>query len=394
MNERRTLFARVVILLIVIGAVFIAVSRAEAPAITHPVPEVATTTPIAEAVATTTPHIATSTATSTITSASPKATTSVQKSKKTSPVAPESKPVTPSSSPNEIVRIQNPYTIPPLTFETVNTSARQALVNIFCATPAGVLKPITGSGIMIDPRGVVLTNAHVAQYVLIAQSQKTDLTCEVRTGAPAARKWVPVVMYIPPVWVEKHASEIVKSNVRGTGEHDYALLYMSATFDGKAVSNDIPSIQPDPREAIAFVDDNVLVASYPVEFYGGNIIQGNLSPVTSITAIRQLLTFGSGSADALSLGGVIGAQSGSSGGGVINQWNRIVGLITTTSSGATTGERDLHAISTAYISRDLAALTGADLASILSKDPKATAQAFAPTALSLADALIAVIRGN
>ncbi len=247
---------------------------------------------------------------------------------------------------------------------------------------------------MIDPRGIVLTNAHVAQYVLIAESGKTDLECSVRTGAPAVAKWVPVALYVPSAWINIHAADIIKSHALGTGEHDFALLYMAATVDGSPRPPSFAYVAPDTREAVAFVDDTVLAASYPVEFVGGSVIQSDLFPVTSITTVRQLFTLSTAKADVLSLGGIIGAQSGSSGGGVVNQWGRLVGIITTTSDGATTGARDLHAITTAYINRDLIALTGSSLSETLASDPRSGAEAFLPAAAALADKLISVISGR
>lgn len=103
------------------------------------------------------------------------------------------------------------------------------------------------------------------------------------------------------------------------------------------------------------------------------------------------MEFGVGSEDALSLGGIIGAQSGSSGGAVVNQWNKVIGLITTTSRGATTAERDLHAITTAYINRDIKIQTGMNLAETLAHDPKVMADAFRPQAADLAQKLINAI---
>ncbi len=397
MNLLRSPLVHFGALLILIVGFFVVIHNPE-PVGELTVPTVATTTEAVEQLATSSVPVSTVATTATTSSATSSkavvASSTVPKAKKTSIQASKSsKPAT--SSPNDILRIENPYTTPPLTFEAINIAARAALVNIYCSTAnTGTLKPITGSGIMVDPRGVVLTNAHVAQYVLISQSGRSDLKCEVRTGAPAMSKWVPVVLYIPAVWINQHANEIIKTHVTGTGEHDYALLYMAASVNGTPLPDSYAYVSPDTREAVAFVDDNVLAASYPVEFSGGSIIQSNLYPVSSITTVRQLLTFTVGQADAISLGGIIGAQSGSSGGGVVNQWNRLVGLITTTSEGATTGERDLHAITTAYINRDLVTQTGSGLMATLAKDPKAGATAFLPEATTLGQKLIDVVLGR
>ncbi len=396
MSRLRRLYAPFAILVLVIAGLLFVFQRAEAPSVIAPADtETATTT---ESVATTSPisTVATTTvATSTPEKKGGSVASTTPKAKKASITAKKSSPSVATSSPNDILRVENPYPTPPLAFEAVNVAARGALVNIYCATPfVGTLKPVTGSGIMVDPRGIVLTNAHVAQYVLIAQTEKTDFECYVRSGAPAVRKWVPAVMYIPTTWINVHASEIGQSRVLGTGEHDFALLYMAKTTDGSPLPESFEAVRPDVREAIGFVDDSVLVASYPVEFVGGSVIQSELYPVTSITTIKQLLTFTVGKADAVSLGGVIGAQSGSSGGGIVNQWNRLIGLITTTSEGSTTDKRDLHAITTAYINRALITLTGKGFIETLAQDPKAATAAFKPTADALGDRLINVILGH
>jgi hypothetical protein len=395
MHDLRSIVAHGALLVVLVAGVLFVVHRAET---TGDLPVQSETTQSTTTVATSTIDmlIASSSATSTVLMLGTSTATSTKKAKKASIQATKSPTVSPAtSSPNDILRIENPYSTPPQAFESINISARAALVNILCSTKTGgSLKPITGSGIMVDSRGIILTNAHVAQYVLIAQSNMSDLFCTVRTGAPAAGNWVPVVMYIPSVWINEHAADIVKSHALGTGEHDYALLYVASTTDGSPLPHSFSAVTPDSREAIAFVDDSVLVASYPVEFVGGGIISSDLFPVSSIATIGRLLTFNVGSADVLSVGGVIGAQSGSSGGGVVNQWNRLVGLITTTSDGATTAERDLHAITTGYINRDLKAQTGHSLSETLAQDPRTASETFLPEAKKLTDALIAVILGH
>ena len=274
-------------------------------------------------------------------------------------------------------RTENPYPFPPKDFTAVNEEARAALVNIFCAARNGSLRPTSASGIIIDPRGVILTNAHVAQYVLLASDPGVDLSCVIRTGSPAVARFVPEVLYIPPVWIEGHAKDIKTSRPLGTGEHDYALLRIKETLLGSPLSSSFPFIPIDAREAIGFVDDQVLVASYPAEFIGGMTAQLGLYPVTSITTIKGLLTFGEeGTVDIVSIGGVIGAQSGSSGGAIVNAWGRLIGLISTTSEGATTDERDLRAVTMSYINSDILAQSGLDLGEILAGDVATEAYAF------------------
>ena len=61
---------------------------------------------------------------------------------------------------------------------------------------------------------------------------------------------------------------------------------------------------------------------------------------------------------------------------MVNAWGRLIGIITTTSEGKTTAERDLRAITLSYINSDLAAQSGFDLAFILGGDIAAQAADF------------------
>jgi hypothetical protein len=278
-------------------------------------------------------------------------------------------PTIAASTTVQAVRMQNPYDVAPESFSTVNTAARASLVNILCMPRGGgSLAPISGSGVIIDSRGVILTNAHVAQYVLLSEDSEVNLSCQIRIGAPATAAFTAEVLYIPPVWVTAHAAEINTPHPTGTGEHDYALLRITGTVSGQALPATFPYLPYDTREAIGFLGDQLLGASYPAEFLGGLAAENDLYPVSSVSAIDQLLTFATSTVDDISLGGVIEAQSGSSGGPVVNQWGYLIGLITTTSDATTTAARDLRAVTVSYINRDIETQTGSSLAAFLNGD--------------------------
>ena len=280
----------------------------------------------------------------------------------------------------EIARTQHPYSTPPLSFDEVNVSTRGALVNILCMPQGGgSLQPISGSGVIIDPRGVILTNAHVAQYVLLSESPRVDLSCVIRTGSPATPKWAAEVLFIPPVWVGAHVSDINTDHPMGTGEHDYALLRITRSLNASPLPATFPALTYDTREVVGFLNDPVLGAAYPAEFIGGFNTQNNLNAVSSVSTISQLLTFSSQTVDMVSIGGVIEAQAGSSGGAVVNAWDKLIGLITTTSEGKTTADRSLHALTLSYINRDLKAQIDTDLASYLQGDLAAREEDFNKT---------------
>lgn len=376
-------------LALTIGGLFLIITY------TAPLPEqssTATTTSAAAAATSqaATTSVATTTATSKATSTPKKAVVAVVEKPKAEATKPASvKP----ANPNEIHRIQNPYPTAPLRFETVNSMSRPALVNIFCGSNNGLLRPISGSAVIIDPKGIILTNAHVAQYVMLAESGRVNMYCQIRTGSPATPKWRPHVLFLPPVWIEEHAADLTKEHPVGTGKHDYALLYIGEPLDGSPRPASFPAVSVDTRDAIGFVDDPILAGSYPAEFLGSIANTQNLFPVTSTTHISQLFTLGTGTVDVISIGGVISAQSGSSGGGIINAWGRLIGLITTTSEGATTAERDLRGITLSYIDRDIKAESGSSLATLLAGNPAALATEFtAKTAPALVSELLKQLR--
>lgn len=279
---------------------------------------------------------------------------------------------------NEVYRIRNPYSFAVKTDAELYAVARAAIVNIYCES-RGRVNSISGSGVIIDPRGVILTNAHVAQYLLLASDSALKITCSIRTGSPSENRYTAEILYLSPSWIEEHAKDIAAKRPTGTGEHDYAILHISGTVDGTPLPASFPYLPRDIREVIAFTGDRVLMAGYPAEFAIRSTAGATLYPTSVFTRIGELLTFGERSVDLISLGGAVLAQSGSSGGAVVNMWGQLVGVISTTSEGATTAERELRAITLAYINRDLQTETGFDLNSLLTGDLAARASLFMST---------------
>lgn len=303
-------------------------------------------------------------------STTPKA-ASVQKSTKApNTVASQKSTTTSNQTENQIAKIENPYPFGSKTFSELNVEARSALVNIFCDTPGGTaIHPISASGVMIDPRGIIMTNAHVAQYVLLSARPELQISCVVRNGSPATPRFYVQVMYIPATWVREHAHEISEKRPIGTGENDYALLYVTDSVDGSPLSRQFPYLPVDAREGIGFTGDSVLVAGYPAEFIGSSATRSDLYASSAVTTIGDMLTFTQRLVDLISLGGVVLAQGGSSGGAVVNGWGQLIGIVVTTSEGTTTVTRDLRALTMSHVDRSLSQQTGTGLRTFLSGDP-------------------------
>lgn len=251
----------------------------------------------------------------------------------------------------------------PVSVDVLNEKARSALVNILCEA-GSPLRSTSGSGVIIDPRGIILTNAHVAQYFLL-EGTRYGVSCTIRTGSPARAAWRAKLIFLPSQWVEKHTKDLLLSRATGTGEHDYALLAVT-----EAVTDSLPDTFPfiplDTEEATVVPGDNVLVAGYPAEFVGGRAARDSLFASSVFSTIMKLLTFTERMVDAVSISGTALAQSGSSGGGFISLTGSLVGVVVTTSIADTTGARDLHAITPAHIDRSIKVHTGITISQLLS----------------------------
>lgn len=303
---------------------------------------------------------------------------------------------TPAEDTNEarVTRIQNPYPFARKTIATLDAEARGALVNIFCESGEEKLPSTSGSGVLIDSRGIILTNAHVAQYFLLDARPDVSLSCVIRAGAPAKPRFDAELLYIPKAWVDKHGGDIALEHTTGTGEDDYALLFITKSLDSTPLPPQFPYTPFDTREAIAFTGDTVLVAAFPAEFISGQAAKSSLYPATVATLVGDLRTFKEYFVDVISLGGIFVAQGGSSGGGAVNEWGRLVGIISTTSDGGTTADRDLRAVTISHIDRSINAYTGMSLIDFVAKDPKSQVEQFKNESPALAQKLVDSLRSR
>lgn len=262
---------------------------------------------------------------------------------------------------------------PPSAIEGARTQAQNAVVNILCEPEAGGTMAVSGTGVIIDPRGVILTNAHVAQYVLLSSRDEVNLLCKIRSGSPAKDSWNVELLYIPPEWVSEHAADIVKTNPSGTGEHDYALLL--ATPDVKSTDS-LPFLPLETSISPDIVGVTVALAAYPAEFSGIHATAQFLLSSSTLTPVKNVLTFNENTVDVLSFGAVVLAQGGSSGGAAVNEKGNLVAIISTTSNREFIAERDLRGITLSYINRALSKSYGTSLAGFLAGDVAAQGEYF------------------
>jgi hypothetical protein len=266
--------------------------------------------------------------------------------------------------------------------EPTTTDPLDAIVNIFCTFRTNeFIKTTTGTGFFIDADGVIMTNAHVAQFLLLAGADDSNnAECIVRNGNPASPKYTASLLYIPPAWVQENASVLNDSVPMGTGERDYALLYVNDSLDGSLLPASFPAL-PFNSELLSTgsKNSNVVAAGYPA---GALLLQGSavdLIPRSAETTISELYTFGSNRADVFSIrGSVVGAE-GASGGPVLNDSGDVIGMISTRGDDSTDGAGSLRAITLSHVHRTILEETGFGLEDSLGGNLALRSQIFEET---------------
>ena len=274
------------------------------------------------------------------------------------------------------------------------STPEEALVNVFCTfTTDDLVRTTTGSGFFIDPDGIIMTNAHVAQFLLLEETEEFGETdCIIRTGNPASPRYRAELLYLPPAWIEENADNLSQTIPLGTGERDYALLYVSESLDGESTPIVFPALMvADELLPVSVRGAEVVAAGYPASELIRNGSNTPLNAQVADTTISELYTFGSNYADVIAVrGSVVGAE-GASGGPVLNDVGEVIGIIVTRGDDETDGEGSLRAITMSHISRTMEQETGQSLPNSLGGNLELKSQIFTDT---VAPFLLQILEDN
>jgi len=256
----------------------------------------------------------------------------------------------------------------------------KAVVNIYCvADPSAPFRGTSGSGVIMDERGLILTASHVAQLFLLEDYPKKDtVRCVIRTGGPAQDAYTAEVAYLSPSWVKDNARTLSEMNPRGNGQHDFAVLAIT----GSANAFPLPSkfaYMPLSEDGFK-VGDRVAIGGYAAQFLGAEQIRSMLYPIVVFDEIADQYTFGKQAVDVFSISGTAAAQGGASGGGIASSDGELLGLI----ANASVGDMELNAITAAHIRSSFKADMRTDFDRYFSsRSIEELIQDFAPTASEL-----------
>jgi S1-C subfamily serine protease len=261
-----------------------------------------------------------------------------------------------------------PRTQTPADFTGVNEKVIETIVNILCITKAGgYFEPMSGSGVLIDKRGVILTNAHIAQYFLLKDFPTADnIECAIRTGNPASPKYRAKLVYLSERWIKDNYAKIKLEKPKGTGQDDFGILKItSGITDSVPVPAEFPFMPMDTSDNYLRENRQILTVGYPASFLGGILIQMDLARISSFGVIKQIYTFSEKTPDLFSIEGSLLAQQGSSGGAAVGGDGRLIGLIVTVTEADKIGSRWLQSITLSHINRSLIEQTGTVIDAIL-----------------------------
>src|SRR3989344_5933765 len=253
-----------------------------------------------------------------------------------------------------------PVTVSPLPL-TIEEKVKRSTVNILCSIQKGnFIQKITGSGVVIDPQGVILTNAHVAEYVLLDEGlPEGSVSCFIRTGSPAKNSYKAKVVYISETWIQNNKNNLSMQTITGTGENGYALLVLTERVS--LTAPDVPLIYLAPEASYPAVGQNIILAGYPAGFGDVRLLESALYELVEPSSITNVSSFDGNTIGVFNTSPTPLSQHGSSGGAMATDKGTLLGIIVATTIDTYSGKNNLQGISLPYIEKNIKASSGKEL---------------------------------
>lgn len=239
----------------------------------------------------------------------------------------------------------NPIAEGLMSFKNQLLNAEDAAINIYCSQKVGnQRKVITGSGVLIHKDGTVLTNAHVAQYPLIADGDNS-VVCMARSGQIPTKTYSVKTVFISPEWSVVNAPHIKTGGTEQTGEHDFALLQISS-------ADDISALPMPINTDVLPTGSKIQLVSYPADTLATNP-KALLTRQKDSLSLLSYYSLGHSQADAITTSPTHLAQRGSSGGLIADQNNKLIGIVSIVTHVTGSNVKQIRGISTSHINNSL-----------------------------------------